>query len=84
MQAGGAKRDALLFRQFHFLNTRMVAFESVVLTARFWERVRFLLNPVSFMKTVDKVQMQLLRDAEQEAAEAAKKPKLTVVGANGR
>ena len=91
MQQVNARRDALILRQWEFLETRQRAFESVVRNAGFWAKVRYFFNTPSFLNKVDSVQMALLQEAKRMADAAAQrvreqgqKPRLTIVGANGQ
>lgn len=79
-----AQNDAVLYRQFEFLETRMRAYELVLSTRKaMWTA---LIKPGWLKEAVDKLHMELLRDAQdkmREAVERAKeqsrKPKIQVV-----
>jgi len=84
-----AQTEAALYRQLAFLNTRMEAFEQVFFSPKaMW---RSLWDKKWLKAEVDRVHLDLLQkhDAKVKvAAEKAKaeamKPKLTIVGPNGR
>jgi len=78
-----AKRNALLFSQFEFLNTRGIAFEALIKSSTLWQRIRWFLNPGSFLSSVDAVQARIMAEEQKKRKEAEAKPKLTIVGANG-
>lgn len=82
-QAASAKRSALLFSQWEFLETRQRAFESVLKVSRLSDRIKWLVNPKVLIDHVDKVQLALLDEGKRKMEEAMAKPKLTIVGANG-
>ena len=84
MPAANAKRNALMLSQWEFMNTRMMAFENVLKSSGFWNRVIYFLRPLAFLDAVDALNMALLEEGKRKAQEAATKPRLTVVGANGK
>lgn len=90
MQEANARRAAMLFGQWEFLETRQRAFEVVFKASAFWERVGFIINPMSFIKAVDAKQIEFLEDGRRKAQaaaervrEEARKPKLTIISASG-
>lgn len=76
-----AKRDALLFSQFEFMQCRNEALERVLCVSKWHDRVKWLFNPDAFFKIVDAVQWNLLAAKRKARAEEAAKPKIDVVGA---
>lgn len=79
MHQANAKRNALMFSQWEFINTRMMAYEYVT-SKRFGVLLAFI-SPTQFKKAVDSVQLRMLAESNKKAEEASKKPKLTIVGA---
>ena len=74
-----AKNEALLYRQFQFLNTRMEAYETVLSSRK--AMFRALWNPKWLKAAVDAIQMALMKahDEKMKAiVEEKKKPKLAV------
>lgn len=56
-----ARRNALLFEQFEFLNTRQEAFERVIRTSTLRNRLLFMFKPTVFFQVVDAVQRSMLQ-----------------------
>lgn len=89
MHEADARRMALILRQFEFLKTRLDAYE-VVLSSR-KAMFRALWNPKWLQSAVDMVQASLLEVRDRERKQAAEKvkeeivkPKISIVGTNGR
>lgn len=90
MQQRNAARSALMLNQFSFLETRGRAMESVLSNSPIWKRLWWILSPVGIWKEVDALQLRLMTEekakmaaAVEKAKEDARKPRLTIVGANG-
>lgn len=90
MQQQNAARSGLILSQFQFLKTRQQAFEMVFKASSLFDRVLWLFRPFSFVEAVDAVHLSLLKEekarvdaAVEKAKEESRKPKLTIVGANG-
>lgn len=83
MHMANAKRDALILKQFEFLMTRQQAFEHVLFTQGLKGLMKLVRKPAEFKVLVDETQKELLRRSQALAEAAKKKPKITVVGANG-
>jgi hypothetical protein len=85
MQKQGATRDAILYRQMEFLETRQEAIEAVISVMSWSNRIRFLFAPVDFIRTVDGVHRNLLAKRSQDAAKAleAHKRKPNLILPNG-
>lgn len=84
MHEANARRNALMFSQWEFLNNRLLAFERVVFQATLRQRIAYFFSPEAFLAEVDKVHLQLQAEGKHKMEEAARKPTLTLVGANGR
>lgn len=83
-----AKRLAMLYRQVQFIQTRIDAYEKVLSTTG--SVFKAFLNRSWLKYEVDRVQVELLKEHDEmikasveKAKEEAKKPKLSIVGANG-
>lgn len=90
MQEANVRRSALLFSQWEFLETRQRSFENALKASRLFDRVLWFFSPKAFFEVVDAVQFRILEDgkrraeaAQEKAKEEARKPRLTIVGANG-
>lgn len=68
-----AKRNALLFSQFEFLQCRQDALERVMCVAKWTDRIKFFFNPDAFFKVVDAVQWNLI-DARKRKRDELNKP----------
>lgn len=86
MNKNRANNEALLYRQFEFLETRMRAFELALATHPFIA----VLRPKAFKRIVNELHRAYLIEADEKMAESVKrikeekaKPKLTLIGANG-
>jgi hypothetical protein len=80
-------RVALIIRQLEFVQLRMQALESVIAEVA---KPMFEKDPTWLTKRLDEKHMEYLSKAAEEARvmaekakEEARKPKLTIVGANG-
>jgi hypothetical protein len=80
-------RVALIIRQLEFVQLRMEAFESVIAEVA---KPMFEKDPEWLKNRLDVKHLELLNKAAEEARvmaekakEEARKPKLTIVGANG-
>jgi hypothetical protein len=90
MQSVNAKRSGLLLDQFMFLETRQRALEAVLCGLTLWCRFKLLVWPDDFKEIVDRTHLVFLKEewARRDAAvekvkQESRKPKLTIVGANG-
>lgn len=82
MHEAEIRRAALLFQQFEFLNTRLAAYEAVLSSRK--AMFRAMWNPGWLKRAVDTIQAALIGQANEQRKQQASKPRLTVVGANGR
>ena len=73
MQGNNANNNALLYKQFQFLNTRMAAYEAVL--SKRWNCLRALISPAWLKVRVDIIQMELLKLHDEEMRELAKQKK---------
>lgn len=78
MQRNNQQRDALILRQLEFLQTRQEAVERVLLVSKLRDRLGWIWNPARMAKLVDAVQMGLIQERRQQAAQAAAKPKIVM------
>jgi hypothetical protein len=85
-----AQNEAVLYKQIHFLASRMETFENVIRGSSLIDRIRWVSNPFRFIVAVDMAHLRLMKKHEQlaredaeKAKEQAQKPKITIVGANG-
>ena len=74
MQTANARRSALLFDQFEFLDTRMEAMERALVLSSWVIRLKWVFRPEEFLRTVRTVQSSLLQS--RRAAHAATKAKI--------
>ena len=84
MQKDEARKMASLFRQIQFLNLRLLAYEQIV--SKPWVAMRGLFQPQWLWQKVDKLQMQFIKEHDEEVAKAIevqKQPKIDIIGANG-
>ena len=96
MQSANARRNALMFRQWEFIQTRQRALEIVfvgreasegrpgIAPANVWRRLGWFLDPTKLVRDVDGVQKVLLSEGQKAAEEAAARQELTVVGPGGQ
>lgn len=83
MQAANAKRNALLFSQWEFLNNRMTAFERVLFKSSLLERIAYFFFPNKMLEIVDSLTHNLQMEGKRKLEEAASKKKIVIAGANG-
>lgn len=83
MHSANARRNALMFSRWEFINTRMMAFEEIMFNAPLFQKLKYLLSPKTLKNDVDRVHTLLMQESKRKAEEAAKKPKINIVGANG-
>lgn len=81
MQESEQQRFVILYRQVNFLNMRVEAYESVLVSR--WAMIRAILNPLWLKRQVDAAQLAMLqehdaamREKTQKAKEEAAKPKI--------
>lgn len=79
MQAANTKRNALLFGQFEFLDTRLQAIEIAIKKSRLKDRIKWSIWPQKFLSQVDDIHFLMIKEREKKRDELAKKPKLTKV-----
>lgn len=76
------KRNAIVYKQMVFVNTRMQAFENILSVSGLWTRLLLIIWPSAFMAAVDRAQLVLMAEHDEalRAAEVAPPPqKLTVI-----
>lgn len=61
IQKVNASRDALMFEQFEFLETRQEAFERLAKVSSLWCRLLWLLWPRDLLDAADGVQVALIQ-----------------------
>jgi hypothetical protein len=66
-----AQNDVLLYKQIHFLMTRMEAYEKV--TARPLAMLRAIFSPPWLKREVDALQLRLLESHDKQVREVAEK-----------
>lgn len=81
MHTASARRSALLFDQFEFLQTRQEAMERLWSVSTLWDRIKWVWDIAVFMKIVDAVQLSMLQERHKKRAELAAKPKIDIVPA---
>lgn len=74
MHAANAKRNALILGQFELMITWQEALEYVLKASSLRARLRWLIWPADFIKTVHAVQLQRLNQLQQQREAAAAKP----------
>ncbi len=79
MHKATAKREALILGQFEFMETRMEAFEGVLLASGWRDRLRWAVQPLSLKEAVDAVQLILIRKRQEAMREARQRSKIQVV-----
>jgi hypothetical protein len=80
-QQQAARRDALLFQQIEFLQTRIDALEGTFLASSPENRAEWMETPQKFRDVVDAVHADILSARHRAAAEEAVKTKIQVVPA---
>lgn len=87
-QQNDAKRIAMIYRQMLFIDTRLQAFETSLVSR--WDILKAIFNPKSFMVSVNNKQSALLKEHDDRVRELTEKqkqegqkPKLSIIGANG-
>lgn len=81
MQESNARRSMMLLKQFEFLNTRQLAYESVLSTR--WAMFKAILDPLWLKREVDAQQLLLLSECKKQMEGAKAKPVITPVRVNG-
>lgn len=90
LQARNAKREMLVLNQWEFLETRQRALESVLGGLNLLDRILMLVGFKMLKEEVDRVHMEMLREAERvreemvrKVKEDARKPKLIIPNREG-
>ncbi|MEK7092890.1 MAG: hypothetical protein AAB927_00225 [Patescibacteria group bacterium] len=76
MHQANAKRSALLLGQFEFLQTRLEAAERVVKVSGLWDRIKWLVFPLQFLRVVDAVQINLMNQHKAAIEAESRKAKI--------
>lgn len=90
MNARNARREMLIIKQWEFLESRQRALESVLGGLNLLDRILMLVGFKMLKEEVDRVHMEMLREAERvreemvrKVKEDARKPKLIIPNREG-
>ncbi len=73
------RRNAVVYRQMVFCNTRLEAFEKVIMSSGVMGRLLYILFPTSLIRVVDKLQLKLMVDHDAALQKAETEPKINVI-----
>lgn len=73
------RRNAVVYKQMVFCNTRMQAFEKVLVGGGLWSRLILIMSPATFMAAVDKAQLVFVNEHDEALRQSEQATPLTVI-----